>query len=764
MAPRPGNGAARVLPFPGGGKGAGKPEQASFPEPSSILVLGRETGIADTAAESEIDDDGGLSGEKLMRKFLAWEQAKGGERAEAATALRYYHGKQWTSDQIAVLRGRRQHPTYYNRIRRKVNFLVGTEQRLRRDPKAFPRHPDRDEDATIATHCLRFANERARAEANVSAAVLDYFISGIAVLYQGVITTRGATDPTKVHTPSNRFFYDPRSERHDFSDAKFLGLWQWVEVDTAAEMMLSLGEREAAETVRQLANYHAEGYAGYPAEWAKSKNWVDTSTESVKLIEMYYRWRGEWRLAFLVGQIKLYDRPSIYRNEDGSSRHAFNATSCNIDEEGDRYGIVRDMIPVQDQINHRLSKLLHLLSTRQLIYEKGALINPEKAHAEFMRADGRIELAPGALADKRFLIEQASTEIKGQAELLQSAIGEIENIGPNPGLVGRGEGINKQSGRAILAQQNAGMTELSPEFDRVRELKLKGYEIDWASIRLFWTAERFVRISGRDKSVKFVGINRTIVDPLTGLSRVENNVSQLDVDIVVDEGPDTIVVTEELMQTFAALGEAAVGPLGKILIELSNVPDKDRLVSLIDKMTAPPPEMQAMQAQVAALEAALKEADVSLKSAQADLAGAGVAKVHAETENKRADTLVKMFGIMAPPETLEGSFPRPFADQPGASGPSPSPSPGGMPNSGALPPNAGRPPGGGSTFGVDPLGGPPGGDPGANGFLPDEAPPGPLVPPPVAVPGTDPALGQPGTLPMPPPGVLPAQSAGVSGF
>ncbi|TXH45610.1 MAG: hypothetical protein E6Q97_31160 [Desulfurellales bacterium] len=745
-----------VIPFPGtempAPVAAGAPER-SFPSPSSIELGGKEHGKAHKVLpEADLDPDGvGISGERLFRMYESFESLKLGERREHMASWMYYHGRQWSAEQIAVLRQRKQLPTYYNRIRRKVNFLVGTEQRLRRDPKAEAKHPAYDNEASAGTHCLRFVQDRTDAPSQISLASLDYFVAGIGVLYQGVATVAGKTDPTKLHVPESRFFYDPRSEKHDFSDSKYLGLWQWVEVDTAIEMMLALGNKRAAARLEGLSNFHAQGYAGTPAEWQKAKMWVDSATSSIKLVEMYYRHRGKWRLAFLVGSVKLHDMESVFVDEHGNSRHAFNAQSCNIDEEGDRYGIIRDMIAVQDQINHRLSKLLHLMSTRQLVYEEGSLLDAAKAHREFLKPDGRIPVKPGALSGKNpaFKVLEAAAEIKGQAELLQSAIQEIENIGPNPGLIGRGEGINTQSGRAILAQQNAGMIELSPEFDRLRSWKLRSYRLDWATCRQYWVEERFIRVADGRKS-RLVGINRVVVDPATNTVRIENNIPELDVDIAIDEGPDTTTVREELLQTFSQLGAAAMSPLGKILIELSGVPDKDRLIQMIDELSAPPPEMAALQQRLGALEAALKEAQV-------DKTQADVAVAHSTVDRNRAEALKSLFGIALPPDSLDQSFPRPYGDTPGVEAPKPPPEALGINPAWVIkePPAGGR--GAGAPRGQQGAPSPGAADPGPNGFLPDAPPQGGVGEPPLALPGDDPRLGQPGTLPMPEPGTLPAQ-------
>jgi len=200
------------------------------------------------------------------------------------------------------------------------------------------------------------------------------------------------------------------------------------------------------------------------------------------------------------------------------------------------------------------------------------------------------------------------------------------------------------------------MTELSPVFERQRDWKLRVYRAVWARIRQAWTGERWIAITDDPKAVQFIPVNQyqMVMDPQTGQPRIssQNVVAQIDVDIILDEGPDTIVMREELMQTLANLGEAAVGPLGKVMIELSNAPNKEQLLQMMEQASAPPPEVVQMQARLAALEQAQQ-------AAQAD-------KTTAESGNKRADTLDKLIKALTPQQqqTDEMGNPKGPAPQP----------------------------------------------------------------------------------------------------
>ncbi len=579
-----------------------------------------------------------LDGEVLNNMYEAWEQAKQPEIHEQHIASRYYHSKQWTDAELKELKRRRQPVTTKNRIKRKVDFLVGVEQRLRRDPKCYPRTPAAEKAANVSTACLRSVEDETKWQAIASYATKDALIRGIGVVWCGAQIIKGRAEVRKKHIPSDRFFYDPCSEAHDFSDARYLGEWQWMDMDQAAEMLPF-----AAEMIDELSSAQYGGsLSTLPQEFERSLNWhtwIDTHRRMIRITFIWYKCRGKWMFDYLVGPVSLcpqdYDCTSPYVDEDGLSIQPYCAWSPYIDESLIRYGVIRDMMSLQDEINKRSSKMLWLLSVRQTMGERGAVDDVDRMKTEAVRGDGHIEYNKGF----EFQFVDQSPQTQGQFELLQEAKAEIENLGPNPGLIGRG--VEKQSGRAILAQQNSGMTELSPVFENLREWKLAVYHRDWSLIRQFWNGERIVRVTSDPKAVEFLNINRIIEDPMTGRVSVENAIMDMDVDVILDEGPDTVTMREELLEQLAQLGPGAVPP--ELLIELSAIAEKDVVLKRLQEMKAPPPEMIQLQERMAQLEQALKAVDVD--------------KGQAEVENKRADTIKKLVEAGAPPHIIQTAFP-----------------------------------------------------------------------------------------------------------
>lgn len=594
-----------------------------------------------------------LDSADLQRKhrwFRAYETNKRREMDEQRVARQYYHDKQWTDDETKRLTSRGQQPTVRNRIKRKIDFLKGVEQRLRRDPKAYPRTPKHEHDADTATAALRFACDLNRWEKVSSASMHDGLVSGTGVIFIGI----EREDPKIKHVNVDRFFYDPRSVEHDFSDANYMGLHLWLDVDDAAAKW-----PKHADRLKAMVDATSVGVS-LSQDADKEQQWGDFENRRIRVVEFWERKPSSasitgfaWYFCYFTGELQLEHGWSPYKGEFGEPDCPYEAWSPYVDEKGDRYGMVRTMKSVQDEINYSASKILHRIAVDRFFYEEGSVDDIDELGKQLARPDGKIKIARGEWGKTVGIVDQGA-KIQGETERFQLAVTEIENLGPNPGLVGKGQGVDGASGRALLAQRDSGMTELSPIFEQHRDWKLRVYRKTWQRCRQAWQAEKWIRITDDDKAVQFIGLNQysMATDPMTGLSSLsqQNVIAQIDVDISLNEGPDTITINEELLQTLAQVGEAATGPLGKVLIELSNAPNKERLLKMIEEANAPNPEMLAMQQRMAKLEETL--------------AAANIDKAIAEVENKRADTLSKLVTVSTPQAQQTDEFGNPIGAPP----------------------------------------------------------------------------------------------------
>lgn len=561
--------------------------------------------------------------------FRAYETAKAREMEEARIARQYYHDKQWTDGEVERLRQRGQQATVRNRIKRKVDFLVGVEQRLRRDPKAYPRTPQHEQEADTATAGLRFVCDK-NLWGKISSDVMhDGLVSGIGVVFIGI----QGQDPVLTEVAVDRFFYDPRSIKPDFSDARYLGLHLWLDIDEAKERW-----PDKAKELDSMMDADGGETTTSTIEQDRDEQWGDFENRRVRVVEFWEKGgNGAWRFCYFTGNIILESGDSPYLDEQGKPDCPYEAWSPYIDEKGTRYGLIRTLKSIQDEVNYSASKMLHRISVRQMFYKEGAVEDVDDFARQMARPDGKLKIAPHSEWGKDVGPVDDMKALQGEAERHQLAVQEMENYGPNPGLVGQGQGVDGASGRALLAQRDSGMTELSPVFERQRDWKLRCYRKMWARIRQAWTGERWIRVTDDSNAVQFVPINQYQMDPMTGQIMGQNVVAEIDVDIILDEGPDTITMNEELMDQFTKLGEAAMSPLGKIVIELSNTPKKEQLIRMIDEamQAMQPGPDPALQAKAEAEQAKL-QADMQMKQMDQQ-ARLQEMQIKAESEREKAE-------------------------------------------------------------------------------------------------------------------------------
>ena len=98
--------------------------------------------------------------------------------------------------------------------------------------------------------------------------------------------------------------------------------------------------------------------------------------------------------------------------------------------------------------------------------------------------------------------------------------------------------------------------------------------------------------------------------------RYENSVADLDVDIVIEDGPDTVTIQGEQFQALVELKRADPNSIPtKAIIMASNIRNKDQILEMLEQQV--PPQVQK---QLAELQAALQKAQQELAAAKGDQA------------------------------------------------------------------------------------------------------------------------------------------------
>ena len=501
------------------------------------------------------------------------------------------------------MRKRGQPQVTFDRTGRKIDSLSGTIRRLRTDPKVYPNTPQGEQGAEVATQVIRTICDASMAEDIEVECCRDALIHGIGV-DELVLGTGDKGDPDLrfEHRDPRTFFYDPRSQKNDFSDNRFHGIYKWADVDELEELV-----PDAAEKVRDSLGNDGGYWTAFDVD--REVMWVDTRRR-VRLVDHWYKAGGTWKWCLHTGWVELMSGDSPFFNERGMSISKYSAFSNMIDIDGDHYGFIRRLRGPQDAINQHRSKAIHIMNTRQLKIQEGAVDDVEVTRREAARPDGTL-VYRGDKANLEIITQDQ--EFLQQTNYYTDAKTEIDSFGPNQQLIQQ-YGQNT-SGRAANMLQQAGLAELGPFLKNFRMWKLERYRKAWDGAQRYWTAERFLRVTDDMGVAQFLQVNGVDLDQW-GRPQLVNMLGNINVEIKIDEGPDNETVMSDVFDLLMALAQNNVPVPPEAIIEASNLPlsEKKKLQAMVSQ---PDPQKQAaLQASLGKL-----QSEAQLNSAKAQNEG-----------------------------------------------------------------------------------------------------------------------------------------------
>ncbi len=589
----------------------------------------------------------------------------------------YYDGYQWTESERAALRKRGQPCITNNRIKPKVQFLRGMEMQTRTDPKAFPRNPDDEESAEVSTDMLRYIADNNMSEQKYSKGFFHYLVEGTEG-HEVIVEQKGEKFEIKHNVLHwDRMWWDPHSREEDYSDARYKGTLQWMDAAEGKERFpdapddaWTLETGDTSDTFEDRPSF-----------------FTDKDRKRVRVFFAYYIKKGVWHYAiFTKGGFIKASVKSPYLDEDGAPEPQFEMQSAFVDLDGGRYGEVASYMDLQDEVNKRRSKLLHLMSVRQTFGTKGAVgeMGVPALKSELAKPDGHVEIVQGEFG-KDFGVFPTNDMATGQSILLEEAKQEIDAQGANAALSGTDP--RSLSGRAVQSLQQGGSVEIGPLFDGHKACKNRVERMKFNRAMQFWTEERWIRVTDNEEKLKFTGINRKVTleqklmeeleelkktnpeeaqaaaaalaqlkgDPrLQQIVDIANPVNELDVDIIISEAPNTVTLQQEQFEVLAKLYEANPNAIPfEFVVRASQLRNKDELLKMVkggdeeQQAAAAKVEAQEKQEQQDILKASAI-ADIKETEASAEDKLASAEKKRVEAEETAIDAAIKSQEATAP--------------------------------------------------------------------------------------------------------------------
>lgn len=693
---------------------------------------------------------------RLWGFFLYEIDRQADNRREMALDMDFYDNEQWTDEDKEILRARGQVPLVYNVISTTVNWLIGTERRGRTDFKVLARRKEGGKSAELKTQLMKYIADVSGSEFAKSRAFQDSVKAGVGWLESGAQNT---TDGEPVYDRSESWrniLWDSAATEHDLSDGRYQFRHKWVDLDVVKAMkksrkrVVEMSVAEMGSSDDDLGDEFMDAVEDYYLGGHLSHRRGDLNgmveRPRVRVVEAWFtlpvvskrmaggEFSGEifdpyspghmhqiesglseivevptmrMHVALMTAAGFIHVSESPYRH----NRFPFTPVWCyRRDKDGQPYGVIRGLRDIQQDINKRASKALHILSTNKIIMDKGAVDDLDEFAEEAARPDAILVVNEGKRLDLNVDRELAPAHLDLMArsiQMIQQASGVTDES--------LGRTTNATSGRAIIARQDQGALATAMIFDNYRLACKTHGEKMLSLIEQFMSEEKQFRITNSRGLPTFVTVN-------DGLP--ENDIIRTKADYIISEDQWSATNREARKQellnalgTFPLPPEFIVG-IADLVFEMMDLPFKDEIVNRIrslngqkdpdaDPEAPPTPEEQArmaaeaeqmeIQRRAMMAEVAKAEAEAAEKGARAQKAAMEIRRLlsamvgdNVETQRKAleaagmlitapqasnvADAILRTAGFA---EAAAGGGSLPVDPSGAATQPAPGPSPGG---------------------------------------------------------------------------------------
>jgi len=377
-----------------------------------------------------------------------------------------------------------------------------------------------------------------------------------------------------------------------------------------------------------------------PDAWSEAKNKKFAKQYNLNLISKIIR-KIRWTVT--CDQVVLHDDWSPY------NQFTIVPFFCYF-RRGRPFGVVRNLLSPQEQLNKIASQELHIVNTTAnsgWMIESGSLVGMTADDLEEHGAETGLvlEYARGTTPPQKIGANQIPT---GLDRIAQKAAANIKTIsGVNDSMLGTDSA--EVSGIAIQAKQNRGAIMIQVPLDNLRKSRQYLAEKILNLIQTFYTEQRVIQVTNEADPLK--PREEMIINEQTPEGRIINDLTIGEYDVIVATAPARDSFDETQFAEALALRQAGVVVPDDAIIEYSHLARKGELAKRIRQMTGqepPTPEQQEamaqqQQIQMQQLQLEMAKLDADVKKTQSE-AALNIAKVQDTTD---VDPQIRMAEIRA---------------------------------------------------------------------------------------------------------------------
>lgn len=577
---------------------------------------------------------------QLLGLYLTELEIQGPNREQMHADEEVYDNIQWDSSEEQAIREFGMVPMVANVVATTINWVLGSEKRMRTDYKILPRRKAEGAQAQRKTDYMKFVSDANFSPWAWSAAFAESVKSGIGFMEDAIQDGEG--DPILCRQESWRNLVWDSAAEMDLRNGRFMFRPKWLDLDVAISIFPHRRAQLVASSIGNDAGaLGTDGFGDLAMDsreeqitWGGMPASQDATYDRprVRVIEAWFRKpttakvmvrgekpggafigeiydpmsRGHWNelnsgqaivadrvvnrtfVAHMTAEDLLHVQESPYRH----NQFPFTPIWCyRRGATGQPYGMVRGLRTLQEDINRRLMKALAILSSNKTIMDAGALgqnMTLEEYADEITRPNAIIVKEPGT--NLEFNVDRGMEA--SHLAIMSQSIGMVQSVsGVTDENLGRS--TNATSGIAIGRRQDQGSLATAIIFDNLRLSKMKSGELQLSLVEQFVDEEREFRVVTGRGVADFHAINT--VDPETGEVFWEDDITATKADFIISEQAWAASMRQaqvtELMELMTALGQispqaaqVAVATLD-LVVETMDIPNRDEVVKRIREIT-----------------------------------------------------------------------------------------------------------------------------------------------------------------------------------
>jgi uncharacterized protein (UPF0335 family) len=563
---------------------------------------------------------------QLMAYYQQELDRQGPNRVERSQDDDFYDNLQWSEDDAATLEERGQKALVYNVLSASVDWVTNTEKRAKSDFKVLPRRKEDAAPAQRKTELLKYLSDANYLQHNRSRAFEDAVKNGLGWLEDGISDDDDNEPLYSRYCDWREMLHDSRGKQFTTDDMRYIFRAKWVDLDVAIgifpkragllnrsadEAGMFMGVDSYGDDAMDDGEMDANGSSSHTSEYLHGY-----TRQRVRLIEGWLRipvmtarlkggtFNGEIFDALSPGHrdslameegVKLVEKTvmrmhvaiftpagMLWFSESPYRHNKFPYTPIwgkRRSKDGQPYGMIRGLKGIQEDINKRASKALHILSTNKVVMDEDALpedTDIEVFREEVARPDGIIIKKRGSQLDLNSDRELSQFQL----QLMERSIAMVQqSSGVTDELLGRK--TNASSGIAIQRRQDQGSMATAHFFENLRlAAQLQG-EKQLANIEQFVSEEKAFRITNERGKAEYVKVN-------DGLP--ENDIIRTKADFVISDSDWNATMrgaeVDALLDVVGKIGDPKVMLMVlDLIVENMDIKNRDELVKRIRSMS-----------------------------------------------------------------------------------------------------------------------------------------------------------------------------------